>query len=173
MNSSSAIHGSDSDSPKRNPSRVRLFFSPTVSPVFSILLFVTVFLPVFVLTSSSITTVDGAFAWKQIEAGNVEWVDFSGETMRGCWRIIPASPDNRTSKLTALFNVSMPLNSELRDHLLKHGSRIREKSANSFGTTLRLAIVNLLLLFLFVGITWVVIRRRNNPDRRTDELDGV
>ena len=113
------------------------------------------------------SVVDYVFTWKEAEKGNIEWVEFQGDTLKGHWKKVPVSPDNKSPKLTDDFEMvlPLPLDHELKKHFLDNGVKIKAKSTDGTFSSrdlvwLLIQVVPFLFLFWFL---WSMIRRNSDP----------
>ena len=113
------------------------------------------------------SVVDYVFIWKEAEKGNIEWVEFQGDTLKGHWKKVPVSPDNKSPKLTDDFEMvlPLPLDHELKKHFLDNGVKIKAKSTDGTFSSrdlvwLLIQVVPFLFLFWFL---WSMIRRNSDP----------
>lgn len=167
MTDDSPSRGPDSSSPRRDPRRENggTVFSSSWGMLFAVGVIIAVIL--FSLSTPKNSNVDYVFVWKQAEKKNIDWVEFQGESVRGHWKVIPESPDAKIPKLTEEFEMILPvpLDHELKDHLLKNGVIIKAKSANgAFSSREFLWLLIQILPFAFLfWVLWSMIRRNSDP----------
>ena len=167
MTDDSSSRGPDSSSPRRDPRRESggTVFSSSWGMLFAAGVIIAVIL--FSLSTPKNSNVDYVFVWKQAQEKNIESIEFQGDMVRGHWKVIPPSPDSKTGKLTEDFEMILPvpLDHELKDHLLKNGVIIKAKSINGAFSSrefLWLLIQILPFAFLFY-VLWGMIRRNSDP----------
>ncbi|WP_010582673.1 ATP-dependent zinc metalloprotease FtsH [Schlesneria paludicola] len=167
MTDDSPSRGPDSSSPRRDPRRESsgTVFSSSWGMLFAVGVIIAVIL--FSLSTPKNSNVDYVFVWKQAEKKNIDFVEFQGESVRGRWKVIPESPDSKVGKLTEEFEMILPvpLDHELKDHLLKNGVIIKAKSANgAFSSREFLWLLIQILPFAFLfWVLWSMIRRNSDP----------
>ena len=168
MSSSSSNDGSGSEQP-RDPSRpsgkgVRPFFSSSwiiVAVAFSLIA-----MTLMNWSARSASRVDYMFLWKQIEATNVERVEFDDQIVRGKWKVTPPKPDPKSADLKSDFIVDLPVpfDHELKNHLRNHGVQFTGKSqAGIFGMSEFVVLLNVLSFVAFVWFMWFILRRNSDP----------
>ena len=166
MTDDSSNSGSDS-SPRRAPRREggNSMFSPSWGMLLAAGMLIALFL--FNLNKPSVSNVDYVFVWKQAEKGNISWVEFHGDSVKGHWKEIPEPPDNETPKLTKDFEMVLPvqLDHELKNHLMIHNVKIKAKSPEGTFSSrdfifLLIQILPFAFLFWFL---WSMIRKNSDP----------
>ena len=71
---------------------------------------------IFGLSKPNVSSVDYVFVWKQADKGNIEWVEYQGESLKGHWKKVPESPDAKIPKLTDDFELVLPVQMEMDHH---------------------------------------------------------
>ena len=139
------------------------------SPSWGMLLFAFVLIAfiLFNLSKPMGSSVDYVFVWKQAEKGNIEWVEYQGDHIKGHWKKIPDSPDPKIPKLTADFEMVPPvqMDHELKNHFMANGVQIKAKSADGAFTSRDLLFLLIQILpfaFLF-WFLWTMIRKNSDP----------
>ncbi len=139
------------------------------SPSWGMLLFAFVLIAfiLFNLSKQMGSSVDYVFVWKQAEKGNIEWVEYQGDHIKGHWKKIPDSPDPKIPKLTADFEMVPPvqMDHELKNHFMANGVQIKAKSADGAFTSRDLLFLLIQILpfaFLF-WFLWTMIRKNSDP----------
>ena len=139
------------------------------SPSWGMLLFAFVLIAfiLFNLSKPMGSSVDYVFVWKQAEKGNIEWVEYQGDHIKGHWKKIPESPDPKIPKLTADFEMVPPvqMDHELKNHFMANGVQIKAKSADGAFTSRDLLFLLIQILpfaFLF-WFLWTMIRKNSDP----------
>ena len=168
MTDDSSNSGSDPSSSRRDVRRDGGGGS-MFSPSWGMLLFAFVLIAfiLFNLSKPMGSSVDYVFVWKQAEKGNIEWVEYQGDHIKGHWKKIPDSPDPKIPKLTADFEMVPPvqMDHELKNHFMANGVQIKAKSADGAFTSrdlLFLLIQILPFVFLF-WFLWTMIRKNSDP----------
>ena len=129
--------------------------------------FVLIAFILFNLNKPTGSPVDYVFVWKQAEKGNIEWVEYQGDHIKGHWKKIPESPDPKIPKLTADFEMVPPvqMDHELKNHFMANGVQIKAKSAVGAFTSRDLLFLLIQILpfaFLF-WFLWTMIRKNSDP----------
>ena len=168
MTDDSSNSGSDPSSSRRDLRRDGAGGS-MFSPSWGMLLvaFMVIAFILFNLNKPMGSTVDYVFVWKQAEKGNIEWVEYQGDHIKGHWKKIPESPDPKISKLTADFEMVPPvqMDHELKNHFMANGVQIKAKSADGNFTSRDLLFLLIQILpfaFLF-WFLWSMIRKNSDP----------
>ena len=163
MTDDSSDRNSDSSSPRREGGGS--MFSPSWGLLFAAGALIAIVL--FSIGPNKNSVVDYVFIWKEAEKGNIEWVEFQGDTLKGHWKKVPVSPDNKSPKLTDDFEMvlPLPLDHELKKHFLDNGVKIKAKSTDGTFSSrdlvwLLIQVVPFLFLFWFL---WSMIRRNSDP----------
>lgn len=167
MTDESSNSGSDSSSPRRDPRRDSgsSMFSPSWGMLLAVGMVIALIL--FNLNKPSASSVDYVFVWKQAEKGNISWVEFNGNIVRGQWKEIPEAPDNESPKLTKEFEMVLPVHDdhELKNHFMLHNVKIKAKSPETTVTSRDLFFLLIQILpfaFLF-WLLWSMIRKNSDP----------
>ncbi len=168
MTDDSSNSGSDPSSSRRDLRRDGgggSMFSPSWGMLLVALMLIGFVL--FNFNKSTGSTVDYVFVWKQAEKGNIDWVEYQGDHIKGHWKKIPESPDPKISKLTPDFEMVPPvqMDHELKNHFMANGVQIKAKSADGNFTSrdmLFLLIQILPFAFLF-WFLWSMIRKNSDP----------
>ena len=168
MTDDSSNSGSDPSSSRRDVRRDGSGGS-MFSPSWGMLLFAFVLIAfiLFNLNKPTGSPVDYVFVWKQAEKGNIEWVEYQGDHIKGHWKKIPESPDPKIPKLTADFEMVPPvqMDHELKNHFMANGVQIKAKSADGAFTSRDLLFLLIQILpfaFLF-WFLWTMIRKNSDP----------
>ena len=168
MTDDSSNSGSDPSSSRRDVRRDGGGGS-MFSPSWGMLLFAFVLIAfiLFNLSKPMGSSVDYVFVWKQAEKGNIEWVEYQGDHIKGHWKKIPDSPDPKIPKLTADFEMVPPvqMDHELKNHFMANGVQIKAKSADGAFTSRDLLFLLIQILpfaFLF-WFLWTMIRKNSDP----------
>ena len=168
MTDDSSNSGSDPSSSRRDVRRDGSGGS-MFSPSWGMLLFAFVLIAfiLFNLNKPTGSPVDYVFVWKQAEKGNIEWVEYQGDHIKGHWKKIPESPDPKIPKLTADFEMVPPvqMDHELKNHFMANGVQIKAKSADGAFTSRDLLFLLIQILpfaFLF-WFLWTMIRKHSDP----------
>ncbi|MEI8021310.1 MAG: ATP-dependent zinc metalloprotease FtsH, partial [Schlesneria sp.] len=168
MTDDSSNSGSDPSSSRRDVRRDGSGGS-MFSPSWGMLLFAFVLIAfiLFNLNKPTGSSVDYVFVWKQAEKGNIEWVEYQGDHIKGHWKKIPESPDPKIPKLTADFEMVPPvqMDHELKNHFMANGVQIKAKSADGAFTSRDLLFLLIQILpfaFLF-WFLWTMIRKNSDP----------
>ena len=115
--------------------------------------------------SNSGETVDYAFVWDQVEAGNVKTAEFHGERLTGKWKKVPATypPEPKRKLESSDFNTVLPYREdrELKSLLIEKNVEFSAQPQDpGLGTTLLLWMLGPLLL---IGFLWMMMRRTADP----------
>ncbi len=168
MTDDSSNNGSDPSSSRRDVRRDGSGGS-MFSPSWGMLLFAFVLIAfiLFNLNKPTGSSVDYVFVWKQAEKGNIEWVEYQGDHIKGHWKKIPESPDPKIPKLTSDFEMVPPvqMDHELKNHFMANGVQIKAKSADGAFTSRDLLFLLIQILpfaFLF-WFLWTMIRKNSDP----------
>jgi len=132
-----------------------------------LLVFLLIAFVVFTFTPSKNTVVDYVFVWKQAEEKNIEWVEIQGETVKGHWKKIPEAPDSKTGKLTADFEMVMPmiLDHDLIKHFRVNGVAIKGKPSDGLFNSRELIwiLMQIIPVIILFWLVWIIIRRNSDP----------
>ena len=168
MTDDSSNSGSDPSSSRRDVRRdggSGSMFSPSWGMLlfaFALIAFI-----LFNLNKPTGSSVDYVFVWKQAEKGNIEWVEYQGDHIKGHWKKIPDSPDPKIPKLTADFEMVPPvqMDHELKNHFMANGVQIKAKSADgAFSSRDLLFLLIQILPFVFLfWFLWTMIRKNSDP----------
>ena len=114
-----------------------------------------------------IRVVDYVFVWKQAEQKNIDWVEYSGNSIKGHWKKIPDSPDPKIAKLTEDFECVLPVaeDHDLLKHFVENGVVIKAKSPDgAFSTSDMIVLaIQILPFFLIFWFLWSTVRRSSDP----------
>ena len=161
MTDDSSNSGSDPSSSRRDVRRDGSGGS-MFSPSWGMLLFAFVLIAfiLFNLNKPTGSPVDYVFVWKQAEKGNIEWVEYQGDHIKGHWKKIPESPDPKIPKVPPV-----QMDHELKNHFMANGVQIKAKSADGAFTSRDLLFLLIQILpfaFLF-WFLWTMIRKNSDP----------
>ena len=167
MTDDSSDRDSDSSSSRRETRRDGggSMFSPSWGVLFAAGVIIAIIL--FSLQTPKNSVVDYVFVRKQAEKGNLEWVEFQGDIVKGRFKEIPEPPDSKTPKLTHDFEMVLPMQLDhgLLEHFLKYHVVIKAKSTDgAFSSREFIWILVQILPFVFLfWFLWGMIRRNSDP----------
>lgn len=167
MTDDSSDRDSDTSTSRRDSRRDSGGSGFSTSWIMLLAVFLLISVVLFNLSSSKNSAVDYVFVWKQAEQKNIDWVEYSGNTIKGHWKKIPDSPDPKIAKLTEDFECVLPVpeDHDLLKHLVKNGVVIKAKSPDGAFSTRDIIVlmIQILPFFLIFWFLWNTLRRSSDP----------